>query len=551
MPAWLLNLGAGVNRSVRLGDQLLSGQFGEARRTFTTADPDVISRTAAQTSARDAAARNPAFSGGGLRPGAAGFGLDFGMAQQTLTGEATQQFRNFAAGTAQEYTGGLAELITKMKEDAAAAGKKAADALYGLQVRALAGLGDSLDAEQQKLTLFHQRELGDAVQEYGKRSAVVAQLVKTQSGELTALQKKISESRADARILATQDTIGVRSDKTLGSKLSEVSSRSRESLEKTEAVAGAAVARTSERLQALANGLQSTLATGIEGLFTRGLSGIDAFWSNFKSTGIRVISELAASKLLGGLFTSAGSGGGSGSASRGILDTLSKGVSSLLGSARRTGTTAPPKTDGTRGIVETVRSGVSDIFRRGETLGTVPAPTPDVVLKSARTIADLTRPVLAKSTDALTRLASSAAQARAGASDAVTSVVKKLGAVLKAPTATQAVAMGSGTLGAASTAVDLARSSGQAGGTVDKFGRIGGSGVKAGGAASRLSQAAGPGLAIAGLGFGLGNVLARISAARKGPRRARSRARHPVRSSAASCRWSAPSSVALSAARLA
>jgi tape measure domain-containing protein len=104
--------------------------------------------------------------------------------------------------------------------------------------------------------------------------------------------------------------------------------------EASEASMAASTRRAAATTQALADGLQRSIAAGIEGGFDAGAKSLDAFIRNLRGTLVRVLSEATANSITGALM---GSGGGSGGG--GGLGSLVSGIGKLFGGK---GTAAAP-----------------------------------------------------------------------------------------------------------------------------------------------------------------------------------------------------------------
>jgi tape measure domain-containing protein len=91
-------------------------------------------------------------------------------------------------------------------------------------------------------------------------------------------------------------------------------------LEQAEERAVEATKRAEQLMQSLANGLQNTFASGIEGLFTRGTKSVKDFAENLRNTLLRAFSEVLAAEVTGRLLRTlstlgrSGGGGGGGTA---------------------------------------------------------------------------------------------------------------------------------------------------------------------------------------------------------------------------------------------
>jgi tape measure domain-containing protein len=258
---------------VTAAGQLSRGNFAGAA---TTAGLNgVRPLTLEQTQARDAARTNPAFRAGGLAPGAAGFGLGFGGTQQTLSGPQSRQFFEFGNGPAAAAAGEL----RKVTEDLTRAQRDAAAAIRDAREKALQLAADEADG----IAAFNE------------------QRAERLSGKLRRAQDALFG-------LGGTDSVpeptkrAVQAAKTAASQIDTV-------------------------MQSLANGLQNTFASGIEGLFTRGTKSVKDFAENLRNTLLRAFSEVLAAEVTGRLLRTlstlgrsggAGGGGTAGSVASGL-----------------------------------------------------------------------------------------------------------------------------------------------------------------------------------------------------------------------------------------
>ncbi len=280
---------AGINRSIRGGNQLVDGNIVEAFRTFTTQDPgERLSRGELadyERAVRDQP-NNPLFKApgaGGLNPlqSLAAFpaaGVDINKAS---VGELRRKLGlEFEFGSGESAAG--KDDLRKLYEDRARDAKKAADDSEAAQLKAQKKMLEALAAQGKQIT--------DGIVSREFNGSVALREAAKKGGTLLPFFSDGSISEKES----------LRESK-------EGLTQSAREMEKGSEDAKAV-------FQSLVNGLQSTFANGLQGLFTKGLSSVNDFARSIKDTILRAFSDILASAITKRLLSALAGlqGGGSG-----------------------------------------------------------------------------------------------------------------------------------------------------------------------------------------------------------------------------------------------